>query len=91
MSAGKILVVDDDAMLASALKGFLTREKYSVEVARSAALTRWMHSTSTLRMDAPLKPTRDASLPRIRPPRLGVIDLDHGPGDSGWANQAGRS
>jgi two-component system NtrC family response regulator len=32
-----ILVVDDDAMLASALKGFLTREKYSVEVARSAA------------------------------------------------------
>ena len=32
-----ILVVDDDAILASALKGFLTREKYCVEVAQSAA------------------------------------------------------
>jgi DNA-binding NtrC family response regulator len=32
-----ILVVDDDAILASALRGFLKREKYSVEVARSAA------------------------------------------------------
>ncbi len=32
-----ILVVDDDAILGSALKGFLTREKYCVEVAQSAA------------------------------------------------------
>src|ERR1039458_3034392 len=32
-----ILVVDDDASLASTLKEFLTREGYSVEVARSAA------------------------------------------------------
>jgi DNA-binding NtrC family response regulator len=32
-----ILVVDDDAILGSALKGFLTRERYCVEVAQSAA------------------------------------------------------